>query len=260
MSEEFKVPSFDLSGKVAVVTGGSKGLGYGMARTFAHYGANVAICSRSAEECKSAAEEISQATGKKVIGIVCDVDDNDQIKNMFDQVVKELGAVDICVANAGIASTNYAVNMTEDEFDDVIRTDLRAVFFTDQCAANIMINQGRGGRIINIASAGGVMGARGVASYCAAKGGVVNMSRGLALEWGRFNITVNALCPGYVLTDLNRLQLEIPKIRSGIENFTAFRRLGTIEEVATAALYLASDFAGYTTGTAFLVDGGAAAQ
>lgn len=260
MSNEFRIPSFDLSGKVALVTGGTKGLGYGMARTFAHYGAEVAITARSVTDCERVSDELCKLTGKRVLGIPCDVTDNIQLKNTFELVVSELGGLDIAVANAGIARTNYALNFTEAEWDQVITTDLRAVFFTDQYAAQIMAAQGRGGRIINISSAGGIMGARGVASYCAAKGGVINMTRGLALEWGRFNITVNSLCPGYVKTDLNELELENLQIRSSIESATAFKRLGTVEEVAAAALYLASDFAGYTTGITLVVDGGATAQ
>ena len=253
-------PLFDFSGKVALVTGGASGLGYGMARALASYGADVAISARTASACAAVAAEISEATGRRVIGIPCDVNDNGKLQDMVNEVVSQLGGIDIAIANAGTAATNAALKFEEDEWDEVIRTDLRSVFFTDQYVARVMVEQGRGGRIINLASAAGLVGNKGVVSYCAAKAGVVNMTRTLALEWGRYGITVNALCPSYVETEMNKMVMEIPKVRDAIFAATPFRRLGKVEEVAAAALYLASDFSGYTTGITLLVDGGSTAQ
>lgn len=253
------IPSFDLKGKVAVITGGTKGLGYGMAVTLAHYGADVVVASRTAEACARVADEL-QALGVRAMGIPCDVTDNAQVQLLIDTTVAELGGLDIMICNAGIGRTHPALEFSVDEWDDVMDVNLRAVFFCCQYAARVMKKQGRGGRIINISSAGGVVGAKGVASYCASKGGVINLTRALAMEWGRYGITVNAVCPGYVPTDINKEQLDNPKIRAAIENLTAFRRLGTVEEVAAPVLFLASDAASYITGHALLVDGGASAN
>jgi len=253
------IPSFDLTGKVAVITGGTKGLGYGMARTLSHYGAKVVVASRTAGACAAVAAEL-RSEGREALGIPCDVTDNAQIKRLIHTTAEQLGGLDIMVCNAGIGRTNSALEFTEEEWDEVMDVNLRALFFCCQYAARVMAAQGRGGRIINISSAGGVVGARGVASYCASKGGVINLTRALALEWGKYDITVNAVCPGYVPTDINRAQLDNPKIRAAIENLTAFRRLGTVEEVAAPVLFLASDAASYITGHALLVDGGASAN
>lgn len=253
-----KIPSFDLTGKVAVVTGGTRGLGYGMALTLAHYGADVVVASRTAGACARVADEL-RALGVRALGIPCDVTDNAQIRRLIDTTAAELGGPDIMVCNAGIGRTRPALEFSEEEWDDVVDVNLRAVFFCCQYAARAMKAQGRGGRIINISSAGGVVGAKGVASYCASKGGVVNLTRALALEWGRYGITVNAVCPGYVPTDINKKQLDDPKIRTAIENMTAFRRLGRVEEIAAPVLFLASDAASYITGHALVVDGGASA-
>lgn len=257
---DFKLPVFCLTGKSAIITGSTKGLGYGMALTLAAYGAKVVISSRNQEDCRQAARVIAQATGQETLAIACDVTDNYQIQNLVDKTIETFGGLDIMVANAGIGRTNAALNLTEEEWDDVIDVNLRGLFFSCQYAAGPMVKQGRGGRIITISSAGGVVGAKGVASYCASKAGVINLTRALALEWGRYGITVNAVCPGYVPTDINKEQLENPKIRTAIENLTAFRRLGTVEEIAAPVLFLASDAASFITGHALLSDGGASAN
>jgi len=257
--EDIKIPDFDLSGKVAVITGGTKGLGYGMALTLAKYGADVAISSRTKADCDRVSDEI-RSLGRRSLGVVSDVTiviDND---DLIEKVVAEMGKIDIMICNAGTATTAMAVDMTEDQWDTVIDTDLKGVFFSARAAARAMIKQETGGRIVLVASAAAVSGQPGLTNYCAAKAGVVNMGRALAVEWARYGITVNSLCPGYVPTSINEALWKDPAFTSMIMKHTPLRRLGTIDEVAAAILYLVSDFSGYMTGSFLLIDGGGAAS
>jgi NAD(P)-dependent dehydrogenase (short-subunit alcohol dehydrogenase family) len=182
-----------------------------------------------------------------------------QVDHLMEMAVKVLGKIDIVIANAGQSTTYKLVDLPEEEWDRVVDVDLKGVFLTDRSAARYMIQQGNGGRVINIASAAGLRGTVGVAPYCAAKAGVVNLTRVMAKEWARYKITVNCICPGYVPTSINETKLADPKISDNIIKFSALRRLGKIEEVSAAALYLASDFSGYMTGTHMLIDGGGGA-
>lgn len=258
--EDVKIPNYSLEGKVAIVTGGTKGLGYATAITFAAYGANVVVASRTPERCERVAKELEEHFHVRALGIPTDVTKVNQIENLIQKTVDVFGKVDIVVANAGIGSTSFAVDVTEEHWDEVVDLDLKAVFFTDQLAAKQMIGQGTGGKIINIASAAGIMGSKALSVYCAAKAGVVNMTKALALEFGRDNILVNAICPGYFKTSLNEKQLDVPKVRKAIEDFTIVKRLANFHEITSGILWLASDCSGYTTGTHLLIDGGGFAR
>jgi NAD(P)-dependent dehydrogenase (short-subunit alcohol dehydrogenase family) len=256
---DVKIPKFDLKGKTAIITGGTKGLGYATAVAFAHYGANVVVASRNVDNCARVESEL-KSIGAAALGIPTDVLIQANLDNMVAKTVEKFGGVDIVVACAGIGSTMFAVNMSEEHWDSVVDLDLRGVFFTDKVVAKQMITQGRGGKIINIASAAGIIGSKAMTAYCAAKAGVVQMTKALALELGRDNILVNAICPGYFLTSLNEEQMAIPKVRKAIEDFTIVGRLASFEEITSAIVWLASDCSGYTTGTHILIDGGAAAR
>jgi NAD(P)-dependent dehydrogenase (short-subunit alcohol dehydrogenase family) len=253
------VPHFNLKGKVAVITGGTKGLGFGMAVTFARYGADVVVASRTKADCERVGKELT-GLGVKGLGIPTDVTRPAEVDNLADLVMEKMGRLDIMVCNAGSGATYKAVDFPEEEWDRVLDVDLKGVFLCARAAARKMIAQGKGGRVINIASAAGLKGTVGISAYCAAKAGVVNLTKALAVEWARYSITVNAICPGYVPTAINAHKLADPKIREKIEMKTALRRVGKIEEIAAAALYLASDFSGYMTGSHILVDGGGAAS
>lgn len=252
-------PSFDLTGKVAIVTGGTKGIGYQIAMSLAKYGADVVVAARNAADCARVSEEI-KTLGVRSAGIPTDVTDLSRIQHLIDKTVELMGKLDIMVCNAGSAVTAKAIDITPEQWDMVNDLDLKAVFFSATTAAKQMIKQGTGGRIINVASAAGLTGSKHISPYSAAKAGVVNVSKTLALEWAKYNITVNCLCPGYVRTEINAAQLDDPRTRDILLSHTALKRFCKMEEIGAAAVFLASDMSGYMTGTHILMDGGAGAR
>ncbi len=249
----------DVKGKICVVTGSTKGIGKGIAEALAENGGTVVICSRKQNECDAVAAEIREKYGVDAIGVSADITKTEAIENLFNTVMEKYGRVDVLVNNAGSAITKRAEDLTEEDFDHVLALDLRAVFFCSQAAGKIMIKQ-KSGKIISIASVLGVVADKQVLPYCVAKGGVLQMTRALALEWAKYNIQVNAICPGYVITELNRKELTDEKIGGGLLRKTAMRRFGEVEEIAGAAVYLASDASSYTTGEPIIVDGGWCAE
>jgi len=250
-----EIPSFELTGKVAVVTGSTKGLGYGMAIVLAAYGAKVVVNSRNQEECDSVAKEINNMGGE-AIGIKADVRIKAEIDAMIAKTVEVYDRIDIMVSNAGIGITKRIVEMTEDEWDEVVDTDLKGVFFCGAAAAKVMIEKEIKGRIINISSAGGLVGTKNIASYCASKAGVISLSKTMAMEFGRYGITANTVCPGYIPTSINQKPLAIPKVREQILAKTALRRLGEVHEIAAVVLFLASDASSIMTGAYIAADMG----
>lgn len=249
----------DVTGKVAVVTGSTRGIGRSLAETLAENGASVVVVSRRQADCDAVAAELCAAWGTDCVGMAADLTRMEQIDGLFSAVQERYGRVDILVNNAGAAITKRAELLTAEDFDGILNLDLRAVFFCAQAAGRRMIPQG-GGRIINIASILGLVADRQVLPYCTAKGGVLQMTRALALEWAKHNIQVNAVCPGYVMTEMNRKELSDEKIGAGLLRKIPMRRFGRTEEIAGAVLYLASDAASYTTGVALPVDGGWCAE
>jgi NAD(P)-dependent dehydrogenase (short-subunit alcohol dehydrogenase family) len=250
--------SFNLDGKIALVTGSTKGIGYGIAMGLANAGADLIIVSRHQDDCDRVAGEIRDKLCDAV-GIATDITKRDQIESLITNAVAKFGRIDILVNNAGTALTKKAEELAEEDFDRVVNLDQRAVFFMSQAVGRLMIKQG-GGNIINIASILGLVGDRQVLPYCVAKGGVIQMTRALALEWAKYNIRVNALCPGYVITPMNEADLKNEKIYNHIIKNIPMRRLGRVEDIAGAALYLASDASSYMTGQSLVIDGGWTAQ
>lgn len=208
----FEMPSFDLNGKVAVVTGGTKGLGYGIVMTLAYHGAKVVITSRHQDDCDAVAREVMDMGGE-AMGIKTDVQNKDEIQNLINKTVEKFGRLDIMVNNAGVAVTKRFTEMTEEEYDRVLDSNLKSVFFGSQIAAKQMIEQGEGGKIINMCSIGGIKGNNQLSTYGASKAGAINLTKSMAWELGRYNINVNAICPGYVETALNTEALHNPKFR-----------------------------------------------
>lgn len=255
MAGDMVIPDLDLTGKVAVVTGGTKGLGRGIALTFAAYGADVVVASRTAGACEKVAGELREL-GVRSAGIPTDITQVEACDQLVRQSVETMGKIDIMVCGAGASGTSFATEMTEKDWDFVMDLDLKSVFFSARAAARQMIDQGHGGRIIVISSSAAFTGRKGLSHYCAAKAGANNLVKALAAEWGKFGITVNAVCPGYVPTDMNAQALANPKVRAGIENGCFVRRLGRVEEIALPVLMCASDYAGYMTGASILVNGG----
>jgi len=253
------LPAFNLSGKVAVVTGSTKGIGYGIAKGLAQAGATVVVTSRHQADCDQVAAEIAGEYGVPTLAVAADVTNLGQIDELMERARLAFGRIDILVNNAGSAITKRAEELTEADWDRVTNVDQKAVFFVAQAAGKQMIAQG-GGKIINVASIMGVVGDKQILPYCVAKGGVIQMTKALALEWAKYNIQVNSLCPGYVITPMNEADMQQEKIRDHILKSTPMRRFGEIEDMTGPAVFLASAASNYMTGQALIVDGGWTAQ
>ncbi|MDR1299020.1 MAG: SDR family oxidoreductase [Oscillospiraceae bacterium] len=259
---EIAMPEFGLGGRTAIVTGGTRGLGFGIAATYARHGANVVITARTAADVESAAAQLRDtyaAGGNGILGLAADSSKQADIDRVISAAVEAFGSLDILVNNAGISGKTAGIvseECGEANFDAVLDTNLKAVFLFTKAAAKRMMAQGAGGKIINIASVGGLIGGKGLIAYGASKAGVISLTKTSANELARYGITVNAICPGYVVTPLNEDIFADGAIRKKMEQRTALRRLGAIEEIAGPALALASDCFGYMTGACVLIDGG----
>jgi len=246
--------SIDLSGKVAIVTGGNRGIGFGISETLAEAGAAVVVVSRHAE-CQAAAAALGKQYGTRCHGFAADISQPAEIASMMEKVDQAYGRVDIMVHNAGIAVRAPAFEITVEAWDTVLNTNLRGAFFCAQEAAKRMRNQG-GGAIINVGSVHAKTAMRLYAHYGASKAGISQLTRVLALEWGELGIRVNCVAPGSVPTDINREVLAIPENRQRNIAKTVLKRLGTPRDIAGAVAFLASDLSAYVTGETLYVDGG----
>lgn len=239
--------------KTALVTGASRGIGAAIAKKLAARGFMVIInyghSSAAAEEVKN---QIEQAGGQAVL-MQGDVSSGDDVDRMFKDIKKTWGRLDVLVNNAGINRDTLLVRMKEDQWDAVLSTDLKSVFFTTKAAASLMMRQ-RSGSIINIASVVGITGNAGQANYAAAKAGVIGFTKSVAKELAARGIRVNAIAPGFIETDMTDAIPE--KIREGMLETIPLRRGGKAEDVANAVAFLASDDAGYISGQVLKVDGG----
>ncbi|MRG84889.1 SDR family NAD(P)-dependent oxidoreductase [Salinibacillus xinjiangensis] len=244
----------DLSGKVAVVTGGSRGIGRQIVLDFAEHGADVVIVGRNKTKCDEVAQEVNQM-GQKGVPISADVAKQEDIESIFNLCTDVCGKVDILVNNAGTNSTNKAINVTEAEWDYIFDVNLKGLFFSSQQAAKIMISQ-KSGKIINISSAGGSRAYRNIAPYAASKAAVIHLTRSLSNEWARYNIHVNSIAPGLISTDINKDDIADPEVLDRMIKMIPQRRLGHPKDIASMALYLAADASNYITGQTLFVDGG----
>ena len=246
---------FSLEGKVAVVTGSTRGIGRAIAEGLAGAGAAVAVNGRSPELTQTAADKIAAAGGKSV-AVPADVSKADDVDRLINATVQAFGRLDIIVNNAGI-SPYYkpAETVTEAEWDDTMRVNLKGVFLCCQAAARVMIPQ-KSGRIINISSIAGQVALPKLLAYTAAKGAVNQLTRVLAVEWASHGILVNAISPAYIETDLTKGLQRNPKLRDELIRQVPLGRLGKPSEVVGAAIYLASDAASYVTGHMLNIDGG----
>lgn len=242
-----------LEGKVAVVTGASRGIGREVALTLAGYGAAVIVnyCG-SKEKAEAVVEEIIAAggTAKAYQG---DVSDFDIAKEMMASVKKEFGSIDILVNNAGITKDNLILKMSEEEFDKVIEVNLKGAFNCMKHVSRIMLRQ-KYGHIINMSSVSGVMGNPGQVNYCASKAGIIGMTKSLARELGSRGITVNAIAPGYIQTEMTEVLPE--EVKESILSTVPLKRMGQTKDIAETVAFLASDKAAYITGQTISVDGG----
>jgi 2-dehydro-3-deoxy-D-gluconate 5-dehydrogenase len=249
---------FHLRNRTAIVTGGNRGLGRTIALALAKQGANVAVVGRDKTRNAQVVSEIKQL-GTKGIALSTDLTNINSIQEMVSKVIEEFGSVDILVNNAGISQTKFALEVTEEEWDKVMELNVKSLFFCSQVAAKTMKSQGYG-KIINIASVVGAVGDVGISAYTASKGAVINLTRSLSLEWARYGITVNAIGPAYIETEMNQEELSNEKVRNKIISKTPLKRLGNPEELEGAVMLLASDASSFITGQTIYVDGGWLAQ
>jgi 3-oxoacyl-[acyl-carrier protein] reductase len=239
-------------GKVAVVTGAGRGIGKAIAEDLAAEGVHVVCVSRSASSCGSAAEEI-RSKGGSAEAIAVDVADREAVRAVCDELNKKHGTVNILVNNAGITRDNLLMRMKDEEWDDVIATNLSSARTWVQALIQPMARQ-RWGRIINITSAIGLMGNAGQSNYAAAKAGLIGFTKSLAREFAKRNVTANCIAPGFIQTDMTAVLDE--KTQEGILSAIPLRRMGAAQDISSLTTYLASDQSGYITGQTFTVDGG----
>ena len=242
-----------LEGKTVLITGASRGIGRGIALAFARHGADVAFTYRSSEEQALALEKALQAEGVKAKAYRSDAADFEQSQQLVQEVLKEFGRLDVLINNAGITKDNLLLRMSEQDFDDVIRVNLKSVFNMTKAVIRPMMKQ-RAGSIINISSVVGIRGNAGQANYAASKAGIIGFSKSVAQELGSRNIRCNVVAPGFIETEMTAALDE--KVLDEWKAQIPLRRTGKPADVANACLFLASDLSDYITGQVLTVDGG----
>lgn len=255
------IEKFSLVGKSGIVTGVSSGLGISFSSALAEAGADLVVCARRFEKLKENAEMIAKSTGRKIIPIQADVTKERDIRKVVEAAEKEFGKIDILVNNAGVAAAGPAFNLSEKEWQAILNVDLSGTFYFSKEVAKSMIKNKLSGSIINVASIYGLFGdIIPAAAYYAAKGGVVNLTRALAVEWASYGIRVNAIAPGFFPSEMTEGVFKDPKIMAHIKERTPFGRVGNPEELKGAVVFLASDASSYVTGHILTVDGGWSAR
>jgi NAD(P)-dependent dehydrogenase (short-subunit alcohol dehydrogenase family) len=250
------LPSYDLKGKIAIVTGAGRGIGFEVARTLAAAGASVVVSDLRQEACDEAAQRL-EAGGQSSAGFAADVSSSESVRDMLRRTVEAYGRVDILVNNAGVTIPEKPIfDVTEKEWNFVHGVDLKGLYFTSQIVAAQMRGQSSGGRIVNLASAAGIMTPKYASVYGAAKAGVVHLTKIMAKEWARYNIGVNAVAPGYIETDMIKGMLENEKNADFVMKSIPMRRFGEASDVARVVLFLVTEASTYLTGVVIPVDGG----
>lgn len=246
---------FSLKGKKGFITGAARGIGKCLAEAFTEMGASIAIVDIDIEEAEKTAGELADRYSAHTTAICCDVTDAEDVERMMETFIKEYGTIDFAINNAGIANTYPAEEISSKDFKKVVDINLNGVFLTAQAAARQMIKEGKAGSIVNTASMSAhiINTPQTIANYCASKGGVLLLTKALAVEWAQYNIRVNCVSPGYMATEL---VAEMKNMHEGWISKIPAGRLGVPEDLVGAYLYLLSDAARYTTGTDFIVDGG----
>jgi NAD(P)-dependent dehydrogenase (short-subunit alcohol dehydrogenase family) len=246
---------FRLDGRVAVITGGSKGLGKAIGEALAEAGSRLCIVSRNVAEGEATAAEISGRTGQKAIALACDVADSSQVDATVRQALEAFGQIDILVNSAGVNIRAPAEQYSDADWHAVLNTNLHGTFYCCRAVGRHMLERGYG-RVINLASIMSFVSLPHRAAYATSKAGVLGLTRTLSLEWATKGITVNAICPGPFATEMNRPLIENPEVHQMFTSRIPMGRWGEVREVGAAALYLASEEAAFVTGTTLTVDGG----
>ncbi len=255
MTDRTSPALFDLTGRVCVITGGSKGLGQSMALGLAEAGATTVIAARDVEVCRGVAAEISAKTGKPSLGIAADVTKEEQVARLFSAVLDSYKRIDVLINSAGVNIRHPIEDFPPAEFRQIIDLNLTGTWLCCRAVSAVMKAQ-KAGSVINIGSALSLVGLAERTAYTAAKAGILGMTRTLALEWAPFGVRCNAICPGPFLTEMNKPLLADPAKVAGVLGLTAFNRWGELHEIRGAAVFLASDASSYVTGASLSVDGG----
>ncbi|MBB3659007.1 gluconate 5-dehydrogenase [Rhizobium sp. BK650] len=251
-------PLFDLSGRRALVTGSSQGIGYALALGLAEHGASVIINGRNAQKAEVAAETIREKK-RHAVSAAFDVTDAEASKTAIAYIEAEIGPIDILINNAGMQFRTPLENFPVEKWDELLRTNVSSIFYVSQPVAQAMIGRGRG-KIINIASVQAELARPGIAPYTATKGAVRNLTRGMATDWAKHGLQVNAIAPGYFKTPLNQALVDDPKFAAWLETRTPAGRWGNVEELVGGAVFLASDASSFVNGHMLMVDGGITAS
>jgi NAD(P)-dependent dehydrogenase (short-subunit alcohol dehydrogenase family) len=248
-------PQFGLSGQVALITGAARGLGRAISLALAHAGADVALGLRDINADSGLTAELRNLD-RRALPLQMDMRNMDQIRSAVEKTAKHFGRIDILVNNAGTAPENLAENVREQDFDETLAINLKGTFFASQATGRIMISQ-KGGKIINMSSQAGFAALPTESIYCMTKAGIAHLTKCLAVEWGKYNITVNAVAPTFIHTPGTEEYLSVPENRADTVNrIAALHRIGEPMEVAGAVVFLASDAASLITGHTILIDGG----
>ena len=252
----YKCPKYDLTGKVALITGSTRGIGNATAECFASAGASVAIAGTKPEVCARIQGEFEKK-GYKCLGVAVNMSDTGSIDRLVNTVIGKYGHIDILVNNAGIGGKEAPIlNTTPEEWDQTHDINLKGLYFCSKAVVAHMKARGAGGRIINMASAAGIIAPKYVSVYGSAKAAVIHLTKIMANEWARYNINVNAVAPGYIATDMTRDVMADEKNASAVMNKIGLRRFGDVNDVAGVALFLATEASRYITGALIPVDGG----
>jgi len=248
---------FDLTGKVALVTGGNSGIGLGMARAMAEAGADVAIWGTNAEKNEAARAQLA-ATGRKILALICDVGDEAAVERAFAETVAGLGRVDGCFANAGVSGRGQKsfLDMSTEEWNRVLRVNLHGAFYTFRTAAKHMVERGGGGVLVGTASLAAIEAAPRGEHYAATKGGMMSMVRAMAVEFARYGVRAHSILPGWIETNMTANAVANPKFHGNVMPRIPMRRWGEGDDFGGIAVYLMSSASKYHTGDTFVIDGG----